>query len=97
MNAITSNAEDLRLRAERARARSERERDAARAVIDEEKRRKATAVKTMRLREQRLAREAVDREAAALIVPAPAKKLRRRSAITPVPAAAAGSRRGVGG
>jgi hypothetical protein len=96
MNIIATNAEDLRMRAERARARGERERDAARAVIDEEKRRKATTAKTIRLREQRLVREALEREAAAAAEPVPAKKARRRSAISAVRPAVADSRGGAG-
>jgi hypothetical protein len=84
MSTIDTTAAAIRMRADKARLRDERERDAARAVIDEEKRRKATAAKTVRLRELRLAREAVEREAvdreiaAAATAPAP-KRTRRKS------------------
>ncbi|MFI5012700.1 MAG: hypothetical protein ACHQAY_10150 [Hyphomicrobiales bacterium] len=80
MNAGDTKAERIRKHAERLSARDERDRDAVNAVIDEENRRKASAAKTVRLREQRLARDAAEREAAAAAIPAPAKKARRRSA-----------------
>jgi hypothetical protein len=80
MSTVDTKAEAIRKQAERNSARDERDRDAVRAVLDEEKRQKATAAKTIRLREQRLAREAAEREAAAALKPAPAKKARRKSA-----------------
>jgi hypothetical protein len=73
MIAGESKADRIRKHAERITARDERERDAARAVIDDSKRREAIAAKIIRLREQRLARESAEREAAAAM-PAPAKK-----------------------
>jgi hypothetical protein len=93
MSAIETTAEAIRMRADKARLRDERERDAARAVIDEEKRRKATAAKTVRLRELRLAKEAVEsardaavREVAAATVLSPVKRARRKSAVAAVSA-----------
>jgi hypothetical protein len=93
MSAGDSKAERIRKQAERISARDERDRDAVRAVIDEEKRRVATAAKIIRLREQRLAREAAEREAAAAR-PVPAKKARRRSAVDRDRPAAASDGRG---
>jgi hypothetical protein len=75
MSADDSKAQRIRKQAERITARDERARDAAKAVIDEEKRRMATATKTVRLREQRLVREAASAR------PALAKKVRRLSGI----------------
>jgi hypothetical protein len=66
MGEVDTKAETVRKQAERASARDERDRDAVRAVIDEEKRQKATAAKTIRLRELRLARDSAESEAAAL-------------------------------
>jgi hypothetical protein len=80
MGEIETKAERIRKQNERNAARDQRARDAVRAVIDAESRRKATAAKTVRLREQRLARDAADSEAAAALKPAPAKMVRRRSA-----------------
>jgi hypothetical protein len=98
MSAGDSKAERIRKQSERLSARDERQRDAMRAVIDDEKRRVAIAAKTIRLREQRLAREAIEREAAereaAAKKPGPAKKTRRRSPIDRDRLAAASDGRG---
>jgi len=82
MSAFESKADGIRRQGERATARNERERDAARAVTDAESRHKAIAAKTIRLRQLRLARDAAASEAAAALepVPPPAKKARRKSA-----------------
>jgi len=78
MNAGETKAERIRKQAERLSARDERGRDAVMAVIDEENRRKASAAKTVRLRDQRLARDAAEREVAPA-TSVPIKRARRRS------------------
>jgi len=75
-----AKAEAVRKQAERVSARNERARDSAMAVVDEEIRQKAIAARTIRLRQERLARDSAQSEAAAAATAVPAKRAGRKTA-----------------
>jgi hypothetical protein len=87
MTTDNAKAERTRMHFERISARNERNSDAQRAVVDEEKHRKAVAAKTARLRELRLARDEAERAVAAASPPVkePTRKPAKRPSNKPAP------------